>query len=97
MLTEKVKTQKAGGEAVMLVTDLGKTFGIALWEQRMQRSDVCAAFKITPGSLSRLLHKPMPTPQLVEILDTMGYDIELTLVRKKGTGGRDAAEVKHNE
>lgn len=81
----------------MLLTDIKQTFGFALWEQGLKKADVCKVFGITQGSLSRLLHKPMPTPQLVEILEVMGYDIELTLVRRKGKGGRNAAEVKHVE
>lgn len=74
----------------MLKTDLSFEFGKALFREQLTRKNVCDVFKITSGNLSRLLHKQMPTPQLVDILDTMGYDVEVRFVKRGGaeSGGK---------
>lgn len=77
----------------MMVTDLGEAFGEVLFKQRMTRSQVCEIFKITSGSLSRLLHKTMPTQQLVEILDTLGYDVKVCFVPKGSTNPRQGQNL----
>lgn len=66
----------------MMVTNLAVEFGKVLFRERLTRVNVCEAYNITSGSLSRLLHKPMPTPQLVDILDTLGWDVEVRFVKR---------------
>ena len=69
----------------MLVTDLSKEFQYLLYREHVGRADICRIFEITPGNLSRLLHKPMPTPQLVTILEVLGYDIKIEFVKRGET------------
>ena len=69
----------------MVITNIPQEFGKLLWCNRITRSEICRIFDIAPGNLSRLLHKPLPTPQFVDILEALGYDIEIRFVRKEGS------------
>lgn len=67
----------------MVKTNISQEFGKLLWANRITRGHICAMFDILPGNLSRLLHKPLPTQQLVDILDALGYDVEVRFVRRE--------------
>lgn len=67
----------------MVKTNLDLEFRKILYQEHLTRKNVCEVFEITPSSLSRLLHKEMPTPQLVSILDTLGYDLEINFVKRE--------------
>lgn len=66
----------------MVRTDLDLMFRQLLWNEKLTRKNICDVFEITPSSLSRLLRKEMPTPQLVNILEVIGYDIEINCVKR---------------
>lgn len=66
----------------MMVTDMAFEFGKTLFKERLTRVDISRIFDITPGNLSRLLHSELPTRRLVDILDTMGYDVEVRFVKR---------------
>lgn len=66
----------------MIKTDIAFEFGKVLFRERLERADISRIFDIPAGNLSRLLHKPLPTPLLVDILDMMGYDVEVRFVKR---------------
>lgn len=66
----------------MIKTDIAFEFGKVLFRERLERADISSIFDITAGNLSRLLHRPLPTPQLVDILDMLGYDVEVHFVKR---------------
>ena len=66
----------------MIVANIPDEFNRLLWRHRIKRKDICEIYEIQSCNLSRLLRKPMPTPQLVEILDALGYDVEVHIVPK---------------
>lgn len=69
----------------MVITDLAFEFGRVLFRERLTRPDISRIFDVPSGNLSRLLHKELPTQQLVYILDTMGYDVKIEFVPKDGS------------
>ena len=67
----------------MVITDLAFSFGNALWRKRITRGQVCEIFDIAPSNLSRMVNRDFPTPYLVEIMDSLGYDLEFRWVMKQ--------------
>ena len=80
----------------MIKTNLGYLFGNTLWQKKyngekaMTRQDVCDAFGIAPSSLSRMLNRDIPSRQLVEIFDYLGYDLEIVAVRKERSSDNES-------
>ena len=66
----------------MLVTNINKAVGAALWSKRMSREDMSRVMGVQPSSLSRMLHNDMLTRQLIDGLDAVGFDVEFVLVPK---------------
>ena len=64
----------------MVDTNLAELVGDLLKERKLKRKDICKAFDIAPSNLSRLLHKGMPTPQLVDIVEWLGYDLVIEII-----------------
>ena len=73
----------------MMTTDMAFEFGKVLFREGWERTDISRIFDITAGNLSRLLHNELPTRKLVEILDTMGYDVEVRFVKQGEAGKKD--------
>lgn len=66
----------------MIKTDIAFEFGKVLFRERLERADISRIFDMPAGNLSRLLHSELPTRRLVDILDTMGYDVEVHFVKR---------------
>lgn len=66
----------------MLVTNINKAVGKVLWRKGMTREDLSRVMGVQPSSLSRMLHNDILSRQLVDGLDAIGYDVEITLVPK---------------
>ena len=67
----------------MVTTDLAKEFKLLLKEICITRKEICLEHNIEPANLSRMVHKKLPTPQFVRILDSLGYNIEIEFVPKE--------------
>ena len=66
----------------MLVTNINRAVGKVLWREKMTREDMSRVMGVQPSSLSRMLHNDILSRQLVDGLDAIGYDVEITLVPK---------------
>ena len=73
----------------MVTTDLDLEFRKILRTEHLTRKNICDIFEITSGNLSRLLHKELPTQQLVRIMDVIGYDTCIVFKKKEKTATLD--------
>lgn len=70
----------------MLVTNINDAVSGILKSEEMSKEELSSVMKVSPSSLSRMLHNDILTRQLMDGLDAIGYDVELRLVKRTERG-----------